>query len=114
MRMTIAVDSTRPAGPLAYRKRFELAVGPDKQKAEHDRLEFWADTCREPTRFHIGTPPIQELYRKHGCLFCEPSPAQVQEVLHALDAAMPAWDRDYPQLFYDTLKVNFPELVRMH
>jgi hypothetical protein len=32
--------------------------------------------------------------------------------LDALDAAMGSWDRDYPQLFYQALELNFPELRR--
>jgi hypothetical protein len=36
----------------------------------------------------------------------------VQVVLEALDAAMPLWDRDHPELFYQALELNFPQLVR--
>ncbi len=53
-----------------------------------------------------------ELYRKFGCRFCEPTRGQVEEVLTALDSAMPKWDTLHPELFYQTLELNFPELVR--
>jgi hypothetical protein len=31
-------------------------------------------------------------------------------VLTALDAAVPAWETLHPELFYQTLELNFPEL----
>ena len=37
---------------------------------------------------------------------------QVQEVLDALDSALPVWDREHPELFYQTLELNFPQLVK--
>jgi hypothetical protein len=36
----------------------------------------------------------------------------VQEILDALDSAMPAWEREHPALFYQTLELNFPHLLR--
>jgi len=39
---------------------------------------------------------------------------QVQSILEALDSALPAWDRDSPEMFYRTLELNFPELLRHH
>ena len=77
-----------------------------------ERKEFWADTCREMTQMHIASKEVMDLYRKHGCRFCEPTLGQVDEVLKALDSAMPFWDRVHPELFYQTLELNFPELVR--
>jgi hypothetical protein len=38
---------------------------------------------------------------------------QVQHILDALDAALPNWEREHPDLFYKTLELNFPELLRM-
>lgn len=61
---------------------------------------------------HTTSGQTIELYRKFGCRFWEPSHAQVEEVLGALDAAMPQWDTLHPELFYQTLELNFPELVR--
>ncbi len=55
-----------------------------------------------------------DLYRMHGCRFCEPSPKQVQDVVEALDSALPQWETVHPELFYQTLELNFPELVRRH
>jgi hypothetical protein len=76
------------------------------------RQMFWIDTCRDPTRMQAACGQVLELYRKYGCRFEAPSNKQVQEVLSALDAAIPCWDRDHPALFYKTLELNFPELVK--
>jgi len=113
-------------GPFQYRQIVEnakraleadsgdLPLQQQLARAITQREEFWLDTCREATEFHIGSPHVRELYRKHGCLFCTPTQRQVEEVLQALDVALPFWDRDNPELFYETLKLNFPELVRHH
>lgn len=61
---------------------------------------------------HAGSKQVIDLYRRFGCRFCEPTHEQVDEVLGALDAAMPQWDTLHPELFYQTLELNFPELVR--
>ncbi len=75
------------------------------------RQQFWMDTCREPSNMHSRSAQILELYMKHGCRFLTPTTEEAQEILDALDAAMLFWDRDYPQLFYQTLELNFPSLV---
>ncbi len=75
------------------------------------RQQFWMDTCREPSSMHHRSPQAMELYMKHGCVFVTPSGEQIQEILDALDASMQGWDRDYPQLFFQTLELNFPNLV---
>ncbi len=77
-----------------------------------EREEFWADTCREVTQMLHQSPQAMELYRKYGCRFCPPGRQQIQYVLDALDAAVPAWEREHPELFYQTLELNYPELVR--
>jgi hypothetical protein len=76
------------------------------------RQEFWIDTCRDPMQMQIRSAQIWELYMKHGCRFTEPTHLQVQEVFDALDSALPLWDRDHPELFYQTVELNFPELHR--
>lgn len=76
------------------------------------RQEFWLDTCREAGRGHLASHAVHELYQKHGCRFTVPSREQVQEVLDALDAAMPLWEREHPEMFFQTLELNFPELLR--
>ena len=80
--------------------------------AKDDRQEFWLSTCRGTTRIQSASGQMLELYRQHGCLFCEPTPKQVQDILDALDLAMPRWEKEHPELFYQALKLNFPELVR--
>ncbi len=76
------------------------------------RLEFWVDTCRETKRTLAASVQLHDLYQKHGCRFEVPSRKEVQCILDALDSAMPVWDRDHPELFYQTLELNFPELLR--
>jgi len=76
------------------------------------RLEFWEDTCREVTEMRLASKQVIDLYREYGCRFCAPSHSQVQNVLDALDSAAPRWEKDHPELFYQTLELNFPELVR--
>jgi hypothetical protein len=76
------------------------------------RQMFWIDTCRDPTRMQAACGQVLEFYRKYGCSFEAPSNKQVQEVLSALDSAIPFWDRDHPHLFYKTLELNYPELVK--
>jgi hypothetical protein len=61
---------------------------------------------------HSASVRALELYSHHGCRFCTPTQSEVQEVLAALDGAMPDWEREHPELFYQTLELNFPELVR--
>ncbi len=76
------------------------------------RQEFWMDTCRNVQEMRVGSRQAIDLCHKHGCLLYPPGPPQVQAVLDALDPAMPSWDRDRPELFYETLTLNFPELLR--
>jgi hypothetical protein len=78
------------------------------------RKEFWLDTCREMTEMHSASPQAAELYQKHGCRFAVPSREEVQEVLDALDSALKNWEVEHPELFYQTLEINFPELVKRH
>jgi len=80
--------------------------------ASASRQEFWLDTCREAGHMRLSSMEVLELYRTHGCRFCTPSMQQAREVLDALDTALPRWDHEHPELFYQTLELNFPELVR--
>jgi hypothetical protein len=77
-----------------------------------EREEFWADTCREITQMQHTSPAVVELYRKHGCRFCTPGRQQIQDILQALDSAAPRWDKEHPELFYQTLELNYPELLK--
>jgi hypothetical protein len=76
------------------------------------RQQFWIDTCCDPTHMHAPSGQVLELYRQCGCRFVAPTRDQSQVVLDALDAAVPYWDRDHPELFHQTLELNFPELHR--
>jgi|SRR5579862_2053312 len=77
-----------------------------------EREEFWADTCREITQMLHATHEAVELYRKYGCRFCPPGRQQIQDVLTALDSAVPRWEKEHPELFYQTLELNYPELAK--
>jgi hypothetical protein len=77
------------------------------------RQEFWLDTCREPECRQAPSAEGLYLYERYGCRYVLPLPEQAQEILVALDSAMLLWDRDYPQLFYQTLELNFPDLKRL-
>ncbi len=87
-------------------------VHADAIATETNRVEFWQDTCREVKEMREGSISVFELYQRFGCRFFAPNRSQVDEVLRALDGAMPVWDRDHLELFYQTLELNFPDLVR--
>jgi hypothetical protein len=74
------------------------------------RRDFWIDTCRDPPQMRVRSVQVLDLYMRYGCRFVEPSGEQVQEILNALDLLIPLWDRHNPDLFYQTLELNFPEL----
>ncbi len=74
------------------------------------RQNFWIDTCREPAQMQLRSPEILDLHMKFGCQYVPPTHEQTQEILDALDVALPSWDKDHPELFYQTLELNFPEL----
>ena len=76
------------------------------------RQEFWLDTCGALGKGVSGSQQAQELYQKNGCRFVGPTRKQVQHILEALDSAMSRWDQEHPELFYQTLELNFPELLR--
>ena len=78
------------------------------------RQEFWIDTCREVREMRVRSPQVLTLYQQHGCRFLPPSSQHVEEVLAALDSAMAGWETHHPELFYQALELNFPELVRHH
>jgi hypothetical protein len=77
-----------------------------------ERQEFWADTCSEGDKMHLVCTQVLALHKQHGCRFAVPTSEQVQAILDSLDSVLPEWDRDHPELFYQTLELNFPELLR--
>jgi hypothetical protein len=84
----------------------ELAIAVSKRQL------FWIDTCKDPTLMQGACGQVLEFYRKFGCAFEAPSHRQVEEILSALDSAIPLWDRHHPELFYRTLELNHPELIK--
>jgi len=99
-----AAASPEPAQAQPALRELEQAIA--------RRQEFWMDTCREVTQRRLASVPVLQLYQQHGCCFSAPKPAEAQQILDALDSAMPCWELDHPALFYQTLELNFPELVR--
>jgi hypothetical protein len=86
-----------------------ILIQPPRDPAR--RQEFWLDTCRGVAHMHLACAQVQELYRKYGCRFAEPTLQQVRGILDALDGAMPKWESEHPELFFQTLELSFPELV---
>ena len=121
-------DNLELATHSAYRLRLEMETakrgpaqisGPQIQNPRHtlelaiaERQEFWADTCSDADRVHLVSPQALALHRRHGFRFAVPALEQVQAILDALDPVMPYWDREHPELFYQTLELNFPDLIR--
>ena len=77
------------------------------------RQQFWMDTCHDPPQMRFCSAQVLDLFMRYGCRFLVPSCEQVQEILGALDLLMPLWERQRPELFYQTLELNFPELDRL-
>lgn len=106
----------RMAAEAARQKLASNPAGPnvraDAASTQACRLEFWLDTCREVKDMRVGSVQIMELYQNYGCRFSPPTQAQVQELLSALDSAMPDWDREHPEIFFQTLELNFAHLLR--
>jgi len=84
----------------------------DLALAVSKRQRFWIDTCCDPRQMQAASGQVVDFYRKFGCRFDVPTNKGVQEILDALDSAMPAWEREHPALFYQTLELNFPHLLR--
>ena len=99
--------------------RHVLETRPDAPNVRADyhasiaaRRDFWHDTCRDARDMLIGSVQVLEFHQYYGARFFPPTEGEVQEVIDALDEAAPDWDRDHPELFYQTLRLNFPSLVR--
>jgi hypothetical protein len=60
----------------------------------------------------IRSPEVVTLYQQYGCRFVPPTPTQTESVLTALDTALGGWEKSHPELFFQALELNFPELVR--
>jgi hypothetical protein len=107
-----AVESAKCAvaesrGAQAEQARRELGMALTKRQV------FWMNTCRDPREMRSPSLQVFELYRNYGCRYFAPSSFQAQAILDALDGAMASWDREHPELFYQALELNFPELRRV-
>ena len=87
-----------------FRRDLALAVA--------KRQELWVNTCSDVEKMCVVSVEARDLHKQYGCRFAAPTAQQVQDIFDALDSAMPFWDRDQPELFYRTLELNFPELLR--
>ena len=110
-RLRVRVENARQAAARGEERQLEnprhlLEV------AVAERQEFWTDTCSEADKMHLVCNQVLALHKQHGCRFTVPTAEQVQAILDSLDSALPEWDRDHPELFYQTLELNFPELLR--
>lgn len=116
-------EKPRYAGPESAQKReaverarreAESSTGATEELAQAilQRQEFWLDTCREITQRRTASQQVLSLYQQFGCRFFTPTHETVQGIFDALDTAMPVWDSVHPDIFYQTLELNFPDLVR--
>jgi hypothetical protein len=99
-----AIAEAGKAKPQKMQQELTLAVAA--------RQDFWMDTCRVTGTGPVNMTQTHHLYQKFGCRFEPPSRKDVQYILDALDSAMPFWDRDHPELFFQTLELNFAGLLR--
>lgn len=110
-RLRITVENARRA--VSEAKKDEAAKSQtDLALAIARRQEFWIDTCRDAGRMLPASVQVHDLYQKFGCRFEPPTHCEVQYILDALDSAAPHWDKDHPELFYQTIELNFPQLLR--
>jgi hypothetical protein len=107
-RLRLAVQEAARIAAQDQRESAQIEL----RRTKTQRQEFWLDTCRGSAHTNSSGAQILELYRKYGCVFCEPTQQQVQDILDALDAAMPLWDKDHPELFFEALRLNFPALLK--
>ncbi len=82
------------------------------EQAVVERQQFWADTCSGTDKLHPVPPQAVALHHVYGKSFAVPTGQQVQAILDSLDEAMGSWDKDHPELFYQTLELNFPDTLR--
>jgi hypothetical protein len=106
--------AVKAAQQTVARNPDRLGVRADLRSAILARQQFWLDTCHDHKDPHAISQHALEFHRHYGAAFFPPTFEEVQEVLEALDAAMPEWDQHHPELFYEALKLNFPSLLKHH
>jgi hypothetical protein len=84
----------------------------DLALAVTNRQELSVQSCSDAEKMQVVSMLARDLYKKYGCRFAAPTAQQAQAIFDALDSAMPPWDKDQPGMFYRTLELNFPELLR--
>ena len=76
------------------------------------RISFWMDAFKDVVDMEDFSEQAAKLSTKFGYPFKMPAKEQIQNILDALDKAWPVWDRDKPEIFFETLELNFPALLR--
>jgi hypothetical protein len=110
--LRLAVEKAKEKLKSAGEDNSAASAQLDLALAVSRRQRFWIDTCCDPRQMQAASGQVVDFYRKFGCRFDLPTSKAVQEILAALDSAMPTWERDHPALFYQTLELNFPHLLR--
>src|SRR5512133_151119 len=105
-------QAIKEAEQLLAQSPERLGVRADLLSTIAARQQFWLDTCRADTEGSSASVHALEFFHHYGAHFFAPTWEEVQEVLDALDRAMPWWDKDHPELFYEALRINFPSLLR--
>ena len=100
-------------GELAKAQRGEIRDWKEDVVAlTRARIDFWKNTFRDIVDLEDFCEQTVNLSTDFGYRFKMPTTKQIQSILDALDKAWPVWDQDKPQLFFETLELNFPELLR--
>ena len=106
------VEKARKSLQAAMASEFESAQV-RLNSAISKRQEFWMDTCREARHVHLASLQVHELYQKHGCRFELPKKQGRAIYPGCARFRRSQLGSDHPELFYQTLELNFPSLVRM-
>jgi len=103
---TVRAKRLIPMAPVATCAPADLAA------ARVRRVDFWLDTCRDMREMVVGNVQVYQLHHDYGHRLFAPTREQAEEILDALDTALPSWDKEHPELFYKTLELNYPDLIR--
>lgn len=103
----------KAADELKHAQQGEITDAREEFKeATKQRITFWKDTFREPAESTGEWEQSFELFEQYGHRFKVPSTKQITEILAALDEKAPTWDTEFPHVFYQTMELNFPQLLR--
>ena len=83
----------------------------DLANAKESRVFFWEATITNEAGYEY-CPQYYDLHHDYGYRFKVPTKKQIQSILDAQDAASATWDTEMPEVFFETLELNFPKLRR--